>query len=153
MDSMWLTEPSSNDAVRRTSSPIMEIINAASHWEEDKDSIINKDELEFRRVSIFDVSTLTVIWNWCLIRNHLILSRGFPALNGKDWGQLVQMGKESFSTGILNPGKWREVPVTCGISCWKVPDVVGFKENCSFVSEILACIIRFKSLRSGCFGH
>ena len=61
MDSMWLTEPSSNDAVRRTSSPIMEIINAASHWEGDKDSIINKDQLEFRRVSMFDVSTLTMI--------------------------------------------------------------------------------------------
>lgn len=51
-DFTWLAEPSSNET-RRTSSPIMEIINAASQWE-DKDSIINKDELEFRRVSLFD---------------------------------------------------------------------------------------------------
>ena len=50
---MWLTEPSSKDT-RRTSSPIMEIINAANQWD-DKDSIINKDEFEFRRVSLFDV--------------------------------------------------------------------------------------------------
>ena len=53
---MWLTEPALKDT-RRTSSPIMEIINSASHWDAgDKDVILNKDELEFRRVSLFDVS-------------------------------------------------------------------------------------------------
>lgn len=56
---MWLTEPSEKDA-RRTSSPIMEIINTTSQWE-DKDSIINKDEFEFRRVSLFDVSKVVFI--------------------------------------------------------------------------------------------
>ena len=53
---MWLTEPSSKEK-RRTSSPIMELINSSSHWDTgDKDSIINKEEMEFRRVSLFDVS-------------------------------------------------------------------------------------------------
>lgn len=52
VDSLWLTEPSAKDA-RRTSSPIMEIINPSSQWQ-DKETIINKDEMEFRRVSLFD---------------------------------------------------------------------------------------------------
>lgn len=55
---MWLTKPSSKET-RRTSSPIMELINSTSHWEVgDKDSIINKEEMEFRRVSLFDVSKI-----------------------------------------------------------------------------------------------
>ncbi|XP_020630982.1 adenylate cyclase type 3-like [Orbicella faveolata] len=53
-DATWLMEPSSKEA-RRTSSPIMELINSTTHWEVgDKDSIINKEEMEFRRVSLFD---------------------------------------------------------------------------------------------------
>ena len=49
-------EPSSKET-RRTSSPIKELINSATHWEVgEKDSIINKEEMEFRRVSLFDVS-------------------------------------------------------------------------------------------------
>jgi len=52
-------EPSSK-GTRRTSSPIMELINSTTHWEAgDKDSIINKEEMEFRRVSLFDVSRKT----------------------------------------------------------------------------------------------
>jgi len=55
---VWLTEPSSKET-RRTSSPIIELINSTSHWEVgDKDSIINKEEMEFRRVSLFDVSKI-----------------------------------------------------------------------------------------------
>ena len=53
---MWLMEPSSKET-RRTSSPIKQLINSATHWEVgDKDSIINREEMEFRRVSLFDVS-------------------------------------------------------------------------------------------------
>lgn len=46
---------------------------------------------------------------------------GFPALNGKDWGRLVQRGKESFSTGypiLENEGRFR-LPVE--LACWKLP--------------------------------
>ena len=53
---MWLMESSLKET-RRTSSPIMEPINSTTNWEVgDKDSIINKEEMEFRRVSLFDVS-------------------------------------------------------------------------------------------------
>lgn len=49
MDAMWLTEPSSKEK-RRTSSPIVELITG------DKQRIINREDMEFRRVSLFDAS-------------------------------------------------------------------------------------------------
>lgn len=47
VDAMWLTEPSSKEK-RRTSSPIVELITG------DKQRIINREDMEFRRVSLFD---------------------------------------------------------------------------------------------------
>ncbi|PFX15541.1 Adenylate cyclase type 6 [Stylophora pistillata] len=47
VDAMWLTDPSSKEK-RRTSSPIVELITG------DKEHIINRKEMEFRRVSLFD---------------------------------------------------------------------------------------------------
>ena len=49
VDATWLTEPSSKEK-RRTSSPIVELITG------DKQRIINREDMEFRRVSLFDVS-------------------------------------------------------------------------------------------------
>ena len=54
VDSLWLTELSKMEK-RRTSSLSTEIINPTNQWQ-DKERILNKDELDLGRVSMFGVS-------------------------------------------------------------------------------------------------
>ena len=97
VDSVWLGERHPNTD-RRTSSPIMELLNASHNvapWKgRDKDSIIKHDEMNFRRVSLFSVGPC----NLNLTLNSVAISFLF-----KWWKEVVSLiwGDRVFFSHVL----------------------------------------------------